>query len=183
VWVDDIIQGPLPKYCHGPPEDTIKNEEYLIRSAPCHEKDAIKRYDFDGTFVNGKINGNGVLTISPESPLQHKCIIVKSSVFDLPSPDKIEGEFQEGYVFGIANLTWTDLDIKITSHVSYGMLHGMFKAYDGKTNRWMISTAHRSQLESTVGCWIVSQIMCCQQLVMVFSRLLIKKLWNIWKEK
>ena len=43
VWVDDIIQGPLPKYCHGPPEDTIKNDEYLIRSAPCHEKDAIKR--------------------------------------------------------------------------------------------------------------------------------------------
>ena len=34
------------------------------------------------------------MTISPESPLQHKCIIVKSSVFDLPSPDKIEGEFQ-----------------------------------------------------------------------------------------
>ena len=52
------------------------------------------RYDFDGTFVNGKINGIGVLTISPESTLQHKCIIVKSSVFDLPSPDKIEGEFQ-----------------------------------------------------------------------------------------
>ena len=52
------------------------------------------RYDFDGTFVNGKINGNGVLTISPESPLQNKCIIVKSSVFDLPFPDKIEGEFQ-----------------------------------------------------------------------------------------
>ena len=44
----------------------------------------------------------------------------------------------------------------MTSHVSYGMLHGMFKAYDGKTNRWMISTAHRSQLESTAGCWIVS---------------------------
>ena len=65
-------------------------------------------------------------------------------------------KFQEGYVFGIANLTWTDLNIKITSHVSYGMLHGMFKAYDGKTNRWMISTAHRSQLESTAGCWFVS---------------------------
>ena len=40
--------------------------------------------------------------------------------------------------------------------MSYGMLHGMFKAYDGKTNSWMISTAHRSQLESNVGCWIVS---------------------------
>ena len=37
------IEGPLPKYCHGPPEDTIKNDEYLIRSAPCHEKNAIKR--------------------------------------------------------------------------------------------------------------------------------------------
>ena len=63
---------------------------YFIITVPI----SYSRYDFDGTFVNGKINGNGVLTISPESPLQNKCIIVKSSVFDLPFPDKIEGEFQ-----------------------------------------------------------------------------------------
>ena len=51
-------------------------------------------YDFDGTFVNGKLNGSGILTISKDIPPQQRCIIVKSSVFDLPSPDKIEGEFQ-----------------------------------------------------------------------------------------
>ena len=42
-WLDEIINGPLPKYCHGPSEDQIKVEEYLVRPIPCHEKDAIRR--------------------------------------------------------------------------------------------------------------------------------------------
>ena len=88
------------------------------------------RYNFDGTFVNGKLNGTGTLTISEDQPLQQKCIIIKSFVFDPPSPDKIEGNFLDGIVFGIANLTWSHLNIKITSHTRYGMVHGMFKAHD-----------------------------------------------------
>ena len=87
-------------------------------------------YDFDGTFVNGKLNGSGILTISKDKPPQQRCIIVKSSVFDLPFPDKIEGNFQDGFVFGIANLTWSDLNIKMEAHMSYGMVHGMFRAHD-----------------------------------------------------
>ena len=72
------------------------------------------RYNFDGTFVNGKINGNGVLTISPESPLQNKCIIVKSSVFDLPIPDKIEGEFQVRPSKSLLKFIYSEKVIKIS---------------------------------------------------------------------
>ena len=72
------------------------------------------RYDFDGTFVGGKLNGSGILTISEAMPHQQNCIIMKSSVFNLPSPDKIEGEFQDGFITGIGNLTWFDLNIKMS---------------------------------------------------------------------
>ena len=69
---------------------------------------------------------------------------------------KIEGEFQDGFVFGIANLTWSDLNIKMTAHMSYGMVHGMFKAHDRNQNKWMLSNAVRSQLATKSLCWIVS---------------------------
>ena len=78
------------------------------------------RYNFDGTFVNGKINGNGVLTISPESPLQNKCIIVKSSVFDLPLPDKIEGEFQVRPSKSLLKFIYSEKVTKIKKKTHYG---------------------------------------------------------------
>ena len=42
-WIDDIIYGSVPKHCYGTNEEfKIRKEEYLVRHAPCHEKDAIR---------------------------------------------------------------------------------------------------------------------------------------------
>ena len=42
-WLNEVITGPLPKYCSGPSEDQIEIEQYLVRPAPCHKKEAIRR--------------------------------------------------------------------------------------------------------------------------------------------
>ena len=51
IWLDEIINSPLPKYCHGPSENQIKVEEYLVRPAPCHDKEAIRRYKLGRRLV------------------------------------------------------------------------------------------------------------------------------------
>lgn len=82
-------------------------------------------YSFDGKFVDGRMEGKGVLKISQEE--QQKCLIIKENILGLPSPDVIEGDFIQGYIEGIANLTWTKSSISMNAHVTYGLLHGFFK--------------------------------------------------------
>ena len=43
-WIDEIIHGPIPKNCGGYQQKSIGENEYLVRPAPCHERDAIRRY-------------------------------------------------------------------------------------------------------------------------------------------
>ena len=58
----------------------------------------------------------------------------------LSAPDIITGEFEDGFIFGVAKLTWSDLDYFMDTYVSYGAVHGMFKIHDKPQDRWMIGT-------------------------------------------
>ena len=103
-------------------------------------------YHFDGSFVNGKINGSGTLKIDSNAPQQQRCLYLNQIPLNLTEPpDTIQGIFDEGSVFGIANLTWNSLGLRVETHMSYGMIHGMFKAFDLlKTGKAMIGYASRN---------------------------------------
>lgn len=100
------------------------------------------------------MEGKGVLKISQDTPEQQRCLIIKENILDLPSPDVIEGYFIEGYIYGIANLTWTKLSITMNAHVTDGILHGMFKAHDKKRDIWMLGQAERNEM-SDLYSWLV----------------------------
>ena len=140
----------------------------------------LSRYHFNGLFVNGKMNGNGILTLSPQKTIiQQRCIIIKSSLFDLPTPDTIEGEFRDGFVFGIANLTWSGLNIKMSAHLQYGgVLHGMFKVHDNNRNIWIISNAVRNKMTTSSSCWIVSpdHVSCVHKLSQLSLKIVINSM-------
>ena len=111
------------------------------------------RYEFNGTFKDGKMNGNGTLHVFPSAPLQKRCILLKESVLNLPSPNIVEGHFEEGFIDGIANITWSELNLQMNAHVNYGMVHGMFKIHDLKNERIMIGQATRNKVVDD--CWLI----------------------------
>ena len=110
-------------------------------------------YFFDGIFVNGKMNGTGTLKLGQDAPLQQKCIILHQSPMNLEEPpDVIQGTFDAGLIFGIANLTWSKLGYQMNAHMSYGMIHGMFKIMKMDRSELMIGTAKRNLVFEQ--CWI-----------------------------
>ena len=88
--------------------------------------------------MGGKLNGNGTVWIN-QGPEQQRCIYVQDKILGLPSPDIIRGEFEDGFIFGTAEVRWSDLKYSLNTYVSYGAVHGMFKIHDEKQDRWMKS--------------------------------------------
>ena len=114
------------------------------------------RYFFDGTFsANFKLQGNGTVILQEDAPEQQRCISVNGGILGMHSaPDMIKGQFEDGFVFGTANLTWSQKDYHLNTFVSYGVVHGMFKIHDVKEDKWMVGTAKLNQISEP--CWMYS---------------------------
>ena len=153
-WLNQTVTENLPKFCFGQDEDLIPDQHLLIRHVPCHEKGALKRYFFDGTFsANFKLEGNGTVVITEDAPEQQRCIIVNDEILGLSNaPDRIQGQFEDGFAYGAANLSWTTQNVHLTTFVSYGAVHGMFKIHDGQEDKWMVGTAKVNQISEP--CWL-----------------------------
>ena len=69
-------------------------------------------YFFHGHLLNGKLNGTGVFWIGENAPEQQKCVIFYPSPMNFSEPpDIVEGQFDDGVLYGMANLTWSNLGI------------------------------------------------------------------------
>ena len=94
-WVRKMKNEPLPNFCKGPKLDFVNEDDLIIKSVPCHSKGAIKRYEFDGNFHDGKMRGKGTLKLHPDAPFQEKCIKVIEGMSTLPSPQVIQGSIHK----------------------------------------------------------------------------------------
>ena len=95
------------------------------------------------------------MILQEDAPEQQRCISVNAGILGLNSaPDMIKGQFEDGFVFGTADLTWSQIDYHLNTFVSYGSVHGMFKIHDAKEDKWMVGTAKVNQIAQP--CWMYS---------------------------
>lgn len=99
-------------------------------------------------------DGKGTLKLGKDSPEQKHCIMVRNQIYDLPQFDQIETTFINGIATGISSLTWSHLRIKMDAYLDFGMMHGLFRVYNGTSDKWMISSGYRNQIDAL--CWIIS---------------------------
>ena len=43
-WIEEIRGKPLLTTCYGSREESVSNQELLVKNAPCHQKGAIQRF-------------------------------------------------------------------------------------------------------------------------------------------
>ena len=44
AWIEDIRKKPLPTICTGLDEEYVAEDEVFLKTVPCHQEKAIKRY-------------------------------------------------------------------------------------------------------------------------------------------
>ena len=116
----------------------------------------VKSYKIEGNYPDGY----GKLDFSSTIQTNNHGICIRSieSILNLPFPDIIESKFDSGIVDGIVNLTWLERNLRMSAYSENGKLHGMFKVYDGRNEKWMIGSFVQNKLQNEP-CWIISQQM------------------------
>ena len=108
-------------------------------------------------MLGGKLHGNGTLKVHENAPAQLRCIKVYDFKLDTDrhgSPDFIKGSFQEGFLIGPVELKWTKYDITLEGLAHYGVIHSLYKAFDGNSGKSMIGHARKNALADDENCWM-----------------------------
>ena len=120
-----------------------------IKSFPCTKGTTSRHFYFNGTIINGYLEGKGQLLFisnkewSKVPPFDAKCkemlalssfdVCLKISNFQGRDIKKIEGTFKNGALHGMAKVTYMDSTLSIGSY-KYGRAHGYMREFDQKKN-------------------------------------------------